>query len=290
VDERPTHLDLFSGIGGFALAAKWAGFRTVGFCEIEPYAQRVLAKNFSAYVADPASYPASYPGGVPIFPDATKFCRRIYDCKYDEESGEAYCPRCDEEFGECGCIGTDQFTDEHGFPDIITCGDPCQAHSNACRAADTIHQSLGAESIRVISELMPRFVIRENPSVVRRDAEWPWQRFCIALEQLGYYTLPIRARACCFGADIKRERMLVLAELPQSERAGLERYEREIVARAERGRQDADLTGPDRWNAAPRICRGADGIPNRVDRLRGLGNAIVPQVAFQILKVIRASC
>ena len=39
------HLDLFSGIGGFALAARWAGFDTVGFCEIEKYPQKVLQKN-----------------------------------------------------------------------------------------------------------------------------------------------------------------------------------------------------------------------------------------------------
>jgi len=41
-----THLDLFSGIGGFALASKWAGFQTIGFSEIDPYSCRVLAKNF----------------------------------------------------------------------------------------------------------------------------------------------------------------------------------------------------------------------------------------------------
>lgn len=41
-----THLDLFSGIGGFALAAGRAGFRTVGFSEVEPYACRVLAERF----------------------------------------------------------------------------------------------------------------------------------------------------------------------------------------------------------------------------------------------------
>ncbi len=40
------HLDLFSGIGGFALAARWMGWETVGFCEIDPYCQKVLAKNF----------------------------------------------------------------------------------------------------------------------------------------------------------------------------------------------------------------------------------------------------
>jgi DNA (cytosine-5)-methyltransferase 1 len=46
VNENPTHLDLFSGIGGFALAAGWAGFETVGFCDNEPYAQAVLKKHW----------------------------------------------------------------------------------------------------------------------------------------------------------------------------------------------------------------------------------------------------
>lgn len=36
------HIDLASGIGGFALAAAWAGWTTVGFCEIDPFCQRVL--------------------------------------------------------------------------------------------------------------------------------------------------------------------------------------------------------------------------------------------------------
>ena len=41
------HLDLCSGIGGFALAAHWAGeIETVGFCEIDPWARQVLNKNF----------------------------------------------------------------------------------------------------------------------------------------------------------------------------------------------------------------------------------------------------
>ena len=40
------HLDLFSGIGGFALAARWAGIETVAFCEIEEFPRKVLNKNF----------------------------------------------------------------------------------------------------------------------------------------------------------------------------------------------------------------------------------------------------
>ena len=41
-----THLDLFSGIGGFALAARWSGLETTAFCENDPYCERVLRKNF----------------------------------------------------------------------------------------------------------------------------------------------------------------------------------------------------------------------------------------------------
>ncbi len=39
-------MDLFSGIGGFALAAKWNNMKTVAFCEIEEFACKVLNKNF----------------------------------------------------------------------------------------------------------------------------------------------------------------------------------------------------------------------------------------------------
>src|SRR4029077_12489084 len=40
------HLDLCSGIGGFHLAAGWAGFETVGFSEIEPYCCKLLAERW----------------------------------------------------------------------------------------------------------------------------------------------------------------------------------------------------------------------------------------------------
>jgi len=43
------HLDLFSGIGGFALAASWVWgdeHEIVSFCEIEPFAQKVLKKHW----------------------------------------------------------------------------------------------------------------------------------------------------------------------------------------------------------------------------------------------------
>jgi len=46
MEQSLTHLSLCSGIGGLDLAAEWAGFRTIGQCEIDDYASKVLAKNF----------------------------------------------------------------------------------------------------------------------------------------------------------------------------------------------------------------------------------------------------
>ena len=53
------HLDLCSGIGGFALGLQSTGyFKTIGFCEIDPFCQKVLKKNFP---------------GVPIYNDIKEF-------------------------------------------------------------------------------------------------------------------------------------------------------------------------------------------------------------------------
>lgn len=48
-----THLDLFSGIGGFALAAQMTGWKTIGFSEIEPYACKILKRHWPDVPSDP---------------------------------------------------------------------------------------------------------------------------------------------------------------------------------------------------------------------------------------------
>jgi DNA (cytosine-5)-methyltransferase 1 len=45
----------------------------------------------------------------------------------------------------------------------------------------------------------------------------------------------------------------------------------------------------DWWKVEPDVGRVADGIPDRVDRLKGLGNAVVPQVAEYIGRLITTS-
>jgi len=54
-EKELTHIDLFSGIGGFTLAGEWAGFRTVAFCEKDEFCQKILQKRFGAVIADPSS-------------------------------------------------------------------------------------------------------------------------------------------------------------------------------------------------------------------------------------------
>jgi len=69
-------LDLFSGIGGFSLAAQWAGIETIQFCEIDPFCQKVLAKNFA---------------GVPIHDDIRTFDSKPFRGRIDLLTGGFPC-------------------------------------------------------------------------------------------------------------------------------------------------------------------------------------------------------
>ena len=170
--------------------------------------------------------------------------------------------------------------------DVICGGDPCQRNSNAWRNG-TGAESTASDFIRIVEQLRPRIVLRENPSVVRKDAPWPWWRFRMGLERLGYSVLPFRLRSCCTGADHRRERLYLLAELPDANRARLEGDERKELEGENERRQDTDAGRSTRRSPAPRICRRADGIPSRMDRLKSLGNAIDPNVAEMLAWRIR---
>lgn len=86
---------------------------------------------------------------------------------------------------------------------------------------------------------------------------------------------------------------------PNTDGARLERHERVIPDGNQPGRLDKGQNGSGglmgvserttgeghcEWEPEPRVGRVVNGLPRRVDRLRGLGNAIVPQVAAEILR------
>lgn len=245
---QPTHLDLFSGIGGFALAAQWAGFRTVGFSEIDPYASAVLKKHWP----DVPNY-----GDVRTVPAI----------------------RCD----------------------LLTGGFPCQPFSNAGkRKGKADDRYLWPAMFGVISRCRPIWVVGENVTgIVNLGLE-----SCIAdLESKGYQVQTFIIPACAVDAQHRRSRVWIVANSESNNgRTGLQESgsgqfwrRRPCDGNGEEGEATADADnqgmakreGPAQWLPEPDVGRVANGIPNRVDRLKCLGNAIVPQVAFQILKAIR---
>ncbi len=138
--------------------------------------------------------------------------------------------------------------------------------------------------MRVIAEVRPRFVCRENPAKVRADAPWCGDRFSAALEAVGYATAPVQVGACCMGFDHQRRRLFVYAELADSDCQRLE----------ERQAQFGFAPEDPWWPSIPRrvvVANGAashtrgsranNGVADRIHRLRALGNGIVPAVAFR---------
>ena len=242
---EPTHIDLFSGIGGFALAAKWVGFETKVFCEIDPFCQMVLKKHWP---------------NVPIVEDIKKF-----DGK--EWTGAT----------------------------LITGGFPCQDISIANANPKGLRgkrSGLWKEFFRVISLVRPHFVIVENVSAftirglldvlgdiasIGYDAEWE--------------TIP----ASIFGFPHQRKRIFIIAYSENYRHKNSINAESPIFLKWNRFNQEIPIKGSsfgDKESVYEKIrstefVRVANGIPNRVDRIKGLGNAIVPQVAYEIIKAIK---
>jgi len=171
--------------------------------------------------------------------------------------------------------------------DIICGGYPCQPFSIAGkRQGSDDPRHLWRWVREAISELRPRYAILEN---VRGHLSMGGSQVVGELAEIGYDAEWELVSAASQGAPHIRERLFILA-YPQREWNG------------EHG-QPADVADPRRfwssdfgreegnerwewWSNQPTVGRVAYGIPNRVDRLRGLGNAVVPQVAEYIGRLI----
>jgi DNA (cytosine-5)-methyltransferase 1 len=121
------------------------------------------------------------------------------------------------------------------------------------------------------------------------------------LEELGYRTQPFAVPACAFDAPHIRQRVWIVAYRAEhgrgsgrawrSDSSGERERERSLqaVAHADAERRHGrtgssgerrrgEFADGYRWPTEPDVGRVAHGVPNRVDRLRGLGNAVVPQI------------
>ena len=160
--------------------------------------------------------------------------------------------------------------------DVITGGFPCQDISVAGRGSgvEGKRSGLWAEITRLVGELRPQFVIMENsPSICTRGGGV----ILAALADEGYDVEWNGVSALSVGASHIRAREFFVA-YPSGERHGAP--ENKIFT----GR-NSPIDGR-RWPSEPGMDRVSYGLPNRVDRVRALGNAVVPQVVTMLGRAI----
>lgn len=181
------------------------------------------------------------------------------------------------------------WTGQEGRPhvDLVAGGFPCQPASTAGRRLGTADQRwLWPAMAEVIAALRPAWVLAENVPGLRTRG---LAVVLTDLDRLGYTARAGVVGACEVGAPHPRTRLFTLAHTAGQGRCPW-RAERAGAGTAQS--QQQDRTQPARsgwWTHEPPVDRVAYGIPARVDRARALGNAVVPQVAEHIGRLILAS-
>ena len=164
--------------------------------------------------------------------------------------------------------------------DVICGGFPCQDISYAGRGAglDGERSRLFFEAVRVVCELQPRCVVLENvAALLSRGLD----RVLGTLAEIGYDAEWHCIPAAAVGAPHIRDRVFVVGYYSQVDSNSPRASPREMFRPGQRLSRKPGGVGREgySWQAEPDVGRVADGVPARVDRLRGLGNAVVPQVA-----------
>ena len=253
-------LDTFAGIGGFSYAANKlvGGFKTNQFIEIDPFCQKILKKHFPT---------------VPCHDDIKTF------------------------------------TAIPGQYDVITGGFPCQDISVAGRREGITEQSrsgLFHQLMRVICLVRPRFVVLENVAAILNNglgivlgelasARYDCEYACIPASALG--ACHERDRFWLVAADSEYFGLSRTKETKSNEQISKTTTREKITVKSQGSSQS--LFGKDfpritrKWESTPSmlnpnwrryeskcvIRRGDDGVSNRMERIKCLGNSVVPQVA-----------
>ena len=229
-----THLDLFSGIGGFALAAQtvWGNeYECTGFCEIDPFCQNVLRKNFPGVkiygdirgltAGRLAADAEGGQSGEPTEQEGWKnTCRGSGEVAEDAIGLGRLC-------GELGKNGPEIWGQRqpgardgdgvHLQPkyciDLLTGGFPCQPFSTAGKRRGTADDRyLWPEMLRVIREVHPRWVIGENVGgIVTWSDGLVFEQVHLDLEAAGYEVQAFVVPACAVGAPHRRDRVWIVA-------------------------------------------------------------------------------
>ena len=269
-----THLDLFSGIGGFAIAAQNCGYTTIGFCEKEPYAQQILKERFGAVLADAGGSTTAAENDK-----RTKHQPHEWDKIRNEYCSGSPRPRLHDN------IFTLNGADYAGV-DLLTGGFPCQPFSVAGKrkgAADD--RALWPQMLRVIDGAKPAWIIGENVAgIVTMELD----NILSDLEGIGYAAWPLVIPACAVDARHRRDRVWIVAHATKLHGNERGEYRQSSERQVSESGISSCCEWPSEmhWFAESGMGRVAHGIPHRTHRLRGLGNSICPPVAEEIIRAI----
>lgn len=266
-------LSLFTGAGGGLLGENLLGWKHIGYVEYDNYCQQVIAQRIEDGYLDRA----------PIFGDIRAFIDQGYAASYT------------------------------GLVDVITAGFPCQPFSVAGKQqGEDDERNMWPETLQCISIIRPRYAFLENvPGLLAHEY------FGRILGDLAESRYDVKYRilsAAEMGAPHKRDRLWILctdttsAGTPGEAKKRFSPNTDQMVERLEQrwysnpdavrfGRQRRTLYECDPWKAGQREFEGlvrrtiqslvpagkhgrvADGVANRVGKLRALGNGQVPAVA-----------
>jgi len=275
------HVDICSGIGGFALGFQWAELSSpVLFCDIEPWSRKILAKHWpDVPIAEDVKELANDPDG--LIPDCD-ILTAGYPCQPFSLAGERR--------------GTED--DRHIWPyifSIIQRKRPSwcvfeNVYGHVSMGLDEVLSDLEGEGYAARPFIVPACAA-DAPH--RRDRVW------IIARNVAYADNRHRSRKVKGILDQSDRQTSNRSsrrgeDVADSNSAGLQGRQnaRDISqSRAQRNKQSARRSErPDgqNWKPEPPVGRVANGIPRRVDRLKGLGNAIVPQIAMRIGQTIKA--
>jgi len=272
-------LALFAGAGGGILGGKLLGWKTVCAVEIEPYCIERLIQRQNEGILDP----------FPIWDDIQTF------------SGIEW----------------------KGFVDVVSGGFPCQDISVAGKGAgiEGERSGLWEDMFRVVCEVRPRFIFVENsPTLTSRGLG----RVLGDLASVGYDAEWDVFGAHHIGAPHKRDRIWILAHTNSNRmsKGSSENYRTNETGENEyrdretnsniTGRTSESLSMPRNvsnskvvhaqgqlhkqreikpwgsswWEVEPRLGRVANGVADRVDRLKAIGNGQVPTVVAYAFKTL----
>ena len=279
------HLDLFSGLGGFSLGLEaTGGFETVAFCDIEKFSRKVLKKHW---------------------PNVKQY-KDIKELTYEQIKEDTLAP-IDIVTGGYPCqpfsIAGSQRGEKdkrHLWPDMFRIVKECKptwvigenVSGHIKLGLDTVLQDLESEgySVRAFSisassvganhQRERVWIIAhsnmENTRQHGRRIESTWNT-----ESIGPRTSEETERSPNSDkVNGSSERASLVGESSDTNSQGLQGRRSEQQLRE--NETERPTSWDSWWESEPSVGRVANGIPHRVDRLKGLGNSLVPAIPFII--------